>query len=159
MLLLMLIGFFATSIARAEDAPSLTGSSLKIDDAVAKSDIVFEAKLTDAGELDNEAAAKYVGPTFKGAKVESPAFIKGNVAGPIPLTIGRDDLLHETSPLAGQSYLIFAAGPLAHGEYLVMKMLSATRENRQATLLAVLKERAQKKLQQVQQPVENRAAQ
>jgi hypothetical protein len=126
---------------------------------VAKSDIVFEAKLTSAGELDNEEAAKYLGPISKGAKIESPTFYKGKVAGPIPLTIALNDSRHETVPVTGQSYLIFGQGPRAGGEYFVMKMLPATMENRRATLLAVLKERAQKKLQQVQQPVENRAAQ
>ena len=115
MLMLVTLGCLAAAVARADDAPILPGSFLKIDEAVAKSDFVFEAKLTSLGALDQSIHGKYVGPLYNGAQVEVMSFYKGKAAGPMPLMISLNDTYHEEAPVVGQSYLLFVKGPLANG--------------------------------------------
>jgi hypothetical protein len=155
--LLLMLGCLPVGTARADAPAILPGSFLTIDAAVAKSDLVFEAKLTSTGTLDQENAAKHVGPIYVGAQVdggtplEKGHMLKGQPGAPMTLTIYLNDSQHETLPVVGQSYLFFVQGPRANGGYGVMKMLPMTKGNLQVTLHAVLKERAQKKLQQIQQ--------
>jgi hypothetical protein len=152
-LLLMVFGLSGQT-ARADAAPILPGSYLTIDEAVAKSDLVFEAKLTSAGTLDNEAAGKNIGPIYTGAQATGAAFYKGHAGEPIHLTIFLNNGQHETVPLVGQNYLFFAQGPPINGEYRVMKMLAATMENRRATLRAVMTEQMQQKQPENPQPAQ-----
>ena len=145
MLLLLVLGSLAAATARADGEPILPGSYLKVEEAVAKSDVVFEAKLTRAGEILMKDAAKYVGPTYTGAQATGASFYKGHAGEPVHLSIFVHGGYQETVPVVGQSYLFFVSGPRAGGEYEVMKMLLATKENRRTTLRAFFNDSAQKK--------------
>jgi hypothetical protein len=144
-LVLLAVGLVLILPAHAEDAPLLPGSFLTIDEAVAKSDLIFDAKLTSAGTLDNQTSGKNVGPIYTGAQATSASFYKARAGEPIHLTIFLNNGQHEMVPLAGQYYLFFAQGPPVNGEYRVMKMLPATVENRRATLRAVIAEQMRQK--------------
>jgi hypothetical protein len=90
-----------------------------------------------------------VGPIYNGAQVEKPQFYKGQIHGLMRFRIFL--YFHDTVPVAGQMYLFFAKGPPTGDGYSVLKMLPGTKDNVQATILVVLKERAAKKLQGIQQ--------
>jgi hypothetical protein len=150
--ILLLVVFFCLHgfVARADDTPILPGSWLTVKDAVAKSDYVFQAKLTNLGTLEQKDSAKYVGPTYDRAAVEKPEFYKGQIHGMALLQIFVNNGYKETAPVAGQMYLFFGKQPPTGGGYPVLKILVATKANVDATIAAVLKDRAQNKLQQVQ---------
>jgi len=142
-LLLLILGCLAITKAHADDAVILPGSGLTLAEALAKSDFVFEAKLTDLGSAMPTSNGKYLGPTYHGAQAGGLSYYKDHAPDPVHLAINLNDTRHETAPVVGQNYIFFVRGPPQNGEYFVMKMLPATMESRRATLRAVMAEKKQ----------------
>jgi hypothetical protein len=102
---------------------NITGSTLKMEDAIAKSHVVFVGTITQVGipSLAGPNQASY-SIKFKGLRV-----LNGSIDIQIPLMLFTDGLSQENPPEAGSSYIFFVKKEPNWN--IIRKLLPATDEN------------------------------
>ena len=127
-ILFALVPFLLSGIASADGAPILTGSTLKTDDIVRKSDVIFVGKVTELG-MPNPTSTDMA--EFAGTKVKVLHVLRGSVGSqmvvPIPIS-GRD---RESPPNINFKYIFFGhRNTEVEGEpFAVLKLLPGTDDN------------------------------
>ena len=94
-LLIALAAFLITGLIRADDVPKLTGSTIKTDDAVSKSDAIFCGTILRVALPDFDSE----GYSTVGAKVKVSRILKGKVDSVVNVGLGIRYLLGITEQL------------------------------------------------------------
>lgn len=128
-LLAVLAVLFSFCIARA-DTPTLIGSSIKTDDAIQKSRVVFVGQLAKLGEPDDSVDHDSLGPEYPQAKVKVLTGLKGTFDAGVSVGIYPNSILKEETPKERGVYIFFVKYESnASTPYIVLKLLPATDDN------------------------------
>jgi hypothetical protein len=127
--LIALIASFLAGSVRA-DTPKLPGSGIPVENAVAKSNTVFEGQVTELG--DEETTYPYAGHSNLHASVRVLHVLRGQLGAYEVVWIALDRTLHQEPPKVGSSYIFCVTK--THSQTIsypspVLKMLSATNDN------------------------------
>jgi hypothetical protein len=136
-LLVVLASFLFSGVVRADDAPKLTGSSLKIKNAVSKSIAVFVGTVRDLGlKAPDPPTTPANGPVYNGVKVKVLKVLKGSVESQASVSLFVDFSIHEELHKVESSYIFFVSKNTATlssiippDSFFVVKLLPATEAN------------------------------
>ncbi|MCE0482916.1 MAG: hypothetical protein LV479_01605 [Methylacidiphilales bacterium] len=115
--------------AKAQSEPVLTGSSIKVEDVVLKSDAIFSGTITQELGPPN---LKGIGENYYGVHVHVIKIYLGTVAQDVTVSIlVLPRRLNEWAPLQGQTYIFFVKknAQAASDQFTVLKLLPATDAN------------------------------
>jgi hypothetical protein len=132
LLLFAFMAFFPAVSVRAADIPKFSGSDVPVEDAIAKSNTVFEGKVTELGE-----EVPYSYPPVRChlyATVKVLHVLRGREAAYEVVWIIVDFTRHQEPPKVGISYIFCVTETDPDSKTIryptpVLKMLSASDEN------------------------------
>jgi len=126
-----LVSFLFIGVACADEIPNLIGSSLKTENAIAKSQTVFIGQLVSLGERDNSVDHESLGQEYENAKIKLVELLKGTFDAHTTVGIYSNAImLKEETPHVGETYIFFVAyAGNASNPFIVIKLLTATNDS------------------------------
>jgi hypothetical protein len=122
---------FSTASVRAVDIPKFSGSGLLIENAIAKSNTVFEGTVTELGD-EEVSIYPYTGHSHLQATVRVLHVLRGRPGAYEVVEIALDRTLHQEPPKVGIPYIFCVTkteSKTISYPSPVLKMLSASDEN------------------------------